>query len=95
MTIDGKGLKLTGKFLKIARLVDEYCEQVGDVEGFIKQLRASGSKADVFMFVHGLHERNPRFAFPYQERDSMADVAISHVERGKPKPYRNRRCQKE
>ena len=77
MTIDGKGLKVTGKFLKIARLADEYCEVVGDVEGFIKQLRVSGSKADMFTFVQGLHQRNPCFAFPHQERDSMAVLPIT------------------
>ena len=76
-TIDGKGLKITGKFLKLARLADEYCVAMGEPEEFIKQMRRSGVKADAFTFVQGLHEEAPRFAFPHQERDSMAVLRVT------------------
>lgn len=77
--VDNKELKITGNLVKTAELKEDWDEDIDDPEGFIKYLRSSGVKADIFTFMQRLPESRPKFKY-YMEWDSIAAIPIISYE---------------
>lgn len=74
--IYGKLLVVTGKFLKIARLKNEWLEDVQDPDLLIQELRTLNSRIDIFTFVQKLPESKPKYNY-IMEWDSIAAIPIT------------------
>jgi hypothetical protein len=75
MQIDGKEVKLRGRFIRIAGVAEGY-EYVDEPEWFLARLRESGVRADLFTFTQRLSATSPRFAYP-MESENVAALAVS------------------
>ena len=75
MHIDGKEVRLNGKFVRIASVAEGY-DHVDDPESFIAILRASRTNADLFTFTQRLSDPLPRFPYP-METDNLATLCVS------------------
>lgn len=76
MRDDNYETTLTGKFIKIAHFKDEWYEDIGDPESFVKRLKENKVKADVFTFWQRLPDTTPKYSY-YMEWDSIAALKIS------------------
>jgi len=76
MIVDDKEIKVIGKFVKIAKLKEEWDEDIDNPEIFVKQLKNSGVKADIFTFMQRLPESKPKYNY-YMEWDSIAAIPIT------------------
>jgi len=76
MLVENKGITVSGKFIKIARLKEEWDEGVEDPVVFVKNLKSSGIKADIFTFMQRLPESKPKYNFA-MEWDSVAAIPIT------------------
>ncbi len=76
MEIDGKEIRVGGKFPRIARLKAEYYEYVGEPRAFVEKLRATRCRAHLFTFLQETPERNPKHAF-HRECESISVISIS------------------
>ena len=79
MIVDGKEIKITGKLIKAAELKEEWDEDIEDPETFIRLLKSSGMKADVFTFMQRLPYSKPKYNY-YREWDSIAAIPITSYE---------------
>jgi hypothetical protein len=79
IVIGGTELVLTGKGAKIARLADEWYEDVTDPERLIAGLKQSPVKADLFTFWQRLPHTSPQFKY-HLEWESIAALPISTYE---------------
>jgi hypothetical protein len=79
MIVDDKEVKVTGKLVKIAELKEDWDEDIEDPEAFIKSLKSSGVKADIFTFMQRLPESRPKYKY-YMEWDSIAAIPITSNE---------------
>jgi len=79
MFVCNKEVRITGRFLRIARLdADEY-QFASDPESLIEGLRKSGKHIDLFTFLQGLPETKPKYDYPV-EWDNLAVLPISTFE---------------
>jgi len=77
--IDDRTVSATGKWIKIAAVVDEELvegETVADPELFVQRLKSSGLKADVFTFAQKLPGVSPRYTYQL-EWDNQAVISIT------------------
>ena len=74
--VDGKEVVITGRFLKTIRLRSESHVSLEDPVSFIRQVKQSRLRADVFTFVQGINDRIPKYAFP-QDADKIAVLPIT------------------
>lgn len=79
MIVDNVDVDLSGRFFKIARLHNEYYDYLVNPSAFIASLKKDIPHADLFTFVPEIHDRIPRFDFPY-EYDSIAVVPLTTYE---------------
>jgi len=79
MIVDDKEIKVTGKLVKIAELKEDWDEDIEDPEAFIKSLKSSGVKADIFTFIQRLPESRPKYNYQ-MEWDSIAAIPITTYE---------------
>lgn len=76
MKIDGKDIKIQGRFVRIARLDGDKYTFPDDPELMVNELRNSGSRIDLFTFLQRLPETTPRYAYP-MEWDNLAVLPVS------------------
>lgn len=76
IAVENIDVRVGGRFLKIARLLDEYYVTVKDPATFSPKLRDTGRRIDLFTFVQELHERIPKYDYHY-EFDSVAVLRLS------------------
>jgi len=74
--VGDKNVSVTGSWLKVARLRDEWHHDVDDPGAFVQDLSRSGAKADVFSFWQRPPNSDPRFDYHY-ERDPIAVLPVS------------------
>lgn len=76
--INGQTVIVTGRWLKIAAVMDEElqdCETIADPDSVVGKVNAAGLKADIFTFSQKLPESIPRY--PYRmELDNFAAIPI-------------------
>lgn len=73
--VAGRSLCLTGRSFRIARLSQEWFEDLDDPAGLVADLKRSGAPADVFSFWQRLPDTVPRFHYRL-EWDSLAVLRI-------------------
>jgi hypothetical protein len=69
-------IRITGRTLRIARLDAELYHYLSDPEPLLKRLSHSNERIDIFTFLQGLPETEPRFKYP-MEWDNLAVVPVS------------------
>jgi hypothetical protein len=75
MRVDTKEITVSGKFVKIARLEEEWYEDIDDPMSLISKLKNSNVKADIFTFWQRLPDIEPKFNY-YMEWDPIAALPI-------------------
>jgi hypothetical protein len=79
MWIDDTEITITGRFIKTARLREEWYRDVEDPSSFILRLKevlkSSRVNADIFTFWQRLPETRPKYAY-YTESDSIAAIPL-------------------
>jgi hypothetical protein len=76
MMVRGKDLQITGGLIRIARLRAEKFDYIDDAPSALADLRASGSRIDLFTFLQKLPRSTPEHDYP-MEWDNVAALAIS------------------
>jgi len=74
--VENKIVITSGKLLKIARIKDEWYEDVEDPEAIIEALKSTKPKPDIFTFWQRLPETKPRYTY-YVEMESIAALPIT------------------
>ena len=72
-------IRTSGRLLRIARLDAELYYFLRDPEPLIDQLRRSKERIDIFTFLQGMPETEPKFKYPI-EQDNLAVLPISTFE---------------
>lgn len=72
-------ISITGKFLKIARMKDEWYEDIVTPEATIKSLKDGRNRTDIFTFWQRLPETEPKYKH-YMEWEYLAAIAITSYE---------------
>ena len=75
-TVANKQVNLSGSWLTIARLEDEWHHDIDDPASFVNELSKSGLKADLFSFWQRLPDTEPRFHY-YHEPDPIAVLRVT------------------
>ena len=76
MKVGGKGIRVEGRFIRIARLEAEGFEFVGDPDAALKALRESGVRVDLFSFTQSLPNTSPKYGYPI-EWHNVAALPVS------------------
>ena len=71
--------RITGRTLRIARLDAELYHFLSDPDSLLKRLRDSKERIDIFTFLQGLPDTDPKFKYS-MEWDNLAAVPISTFE---------------
>jgi hypothetical protein len=74
--IDNKEVIAKGRLIRIAELKEEWDENIEDPEEFIKKLKNSDLKTDIFTFMQNLPESKPKYKY-HVEWDSRAAIQIT------------------
>ncbi len=74
-----KEIVTTGKYIKIARIKEEWDTDVEDPGLLIEKLKEGGVKADIFTFMQRLPESKPKSNY-YMEWDNVAAVPIKNYD---------------
>lgn len=77
--LDNKEITVTGKLIKIARVKDEWYEEVKDFNTLIKALDNTNIKADLFTFWQSLPEIGPKYNY-HMEFENVAAINIISFE---------------
>jgi len=64
--VHDKRLVVKGRFLRVARLQDEWYDDVGDPEAIIETLKRIDSKPDIFTFWQRLPDTTPIYPYYYE-----------------------------
>lgn len=75
MHIDKKQISIEGHIIKIARIINEWEEDIDDPILFIDHLKASKVKLDIFTFWQGIPYTEAKYEY-YMELDNMAVLPI-------------------
>jgi len=75
MQIEGHEITIEGRFLKIARLAEEWYEDVNDPEGLRKRIVEEKIKADILTFWQRIPETRPLYGY-YLEWEYLAALPI-------------------
>ncbi len=78
-TICNHNLVISGKYIKVASIKEEWDEDVIDPERLISEIKSKGLKADIFTFMQRLPESKSKFDYP-MEWDNVAALPISEYE---------------
>lgn len=79
MKVRGKEIKVSGRWIKIARLDADKYQFLEDADSFIDELRKTKIRADIFTFMQGLPSAPPQYKYP-MELDNFAAIPISTFE---------------
>ena len=79
MRVCGNEIKVTGRLLRVARLDAEKYQFLEDPETLINALPKSGVRADLFTFLQGLPETEPKYKYP-MEWDNLAVLPVSNFD---------------
>jgi hypothetical protein len=71
-----KEIKISGRFLRIARLDADLYHFLSDPEPMINRLRGSRDRIDIFTFMQELPSTEPKYKYP-MEWDNLAVLPIS------------------
>lgn len=71
-----KEISITGKLIRIARIKDEWYEDIEDPVTLIEKLKESKINADIFTFWQRLPDKSPIYNY-YIEWDSIAALPVS------------------
>lgn len=74
-----KNIRISGRLLRIARLDAELYHFLSNPEPVIDRLRNSTDHIDIFTFMQGLPETEPKFMYP-MEWDNLAVLPVSTYE---------------
>jgi hypothetical protein len=77
--IEDKEIIVTGELVKMARLKEEWDQDVEAPGIIVKTLKSNGIKADIFTFMQRLPESKPKYNY-YMEWDNVAALPISNYE---------------
>jgi hypothetical protein len=80
MDNSNKEIRISGRTLRVARLDAELYHYLSDPEPLLERLRGSKERVDIFTFLQGLPETEPKFKHP-MEWDNLAVVPISTFEK--------------
>lgn len=72
----GKGIRIEGKVIRIARLDADRYQFVEEPEAVLGGLRSCGTRVDLFTFMQKLPETAPKFRYP-MELDNLAALPVS------------------
>lgn len=73
--VNNKEITVSGKFVKIARLEEEWYEDIDDPVSLISKLKNSNVRADIFTFWQRLPDTKPKYSY-YMEWDNIAAITI-------------------
>jgi hypothetical protein len=76
LTVCGRGIRVEGRLLRIARLDGDKYRFLDDPEPVLANLRKSGTRIDLFTFMQRLPGTSPKCAYP-MEWDNLAAVPVS------------------
>jgi hypothetical protein len=76
ITVDGKQVRVHGRFLRMARLEADKYHFLEDAERFVAQLKSCGTRIDLFTFIQKLPDTTKKYPFP-MEWDNFAALPIS------------------
>jgi hypothetical protein len=77
LNIAGRDVTITGRLVKLARLTEEWYEDIGNPDEFLHHL--VGTKADLFTFWQRLPDQIPRYSY-FMERDEVAALPVVSYE---------------
>lgn len=73
--VDNKEIIVTGRYIKTAKLTDEWYDEVENPKSLIKELRGNNIKADIFTFWQRLPETEPKYSY-YMEYNDLSAIPI-------------------
>jgi len=79
LRINDQAVVAYGKYLNIARIKDEWFENVDDPETIIRTLKSVRPKPDIFTFWQRLPEAEPKFSY-FMEWETLAAIPITTYE---------------
>ncbi len=79
MLVNNKKISITGKYIKMARIEEEWFEDLNDPNSLIQQLKGENIKADIFTFWQRIPNTQPKFNY-YMEWDNIAALSISRYD---------------
>jgi hypothetical protein len=79
VTVYGKEIRISGRFLRIAQLEGDGYEFLADPDTMIDALRRSNVSIDLFTFLQRLPDTSPKYSYP-MEWDNLAVVPVSTFE---------------
>src|SRR5208283_4458212 len=79
MLVDEKEITITGRLIKVARIKDEWYEDIEDPISLLQKIRESQLKADIFTFWQRLPDTEPKYNY-YFEWDYIAATHIKSFE---------------
>jgi len=76
----GKQIRITGKFVRIARLEADTYHFIDDPETMLDGLRKCGARIDLFSFMQTLKEPTPQYKYPMEWANMAVAPAASYEE---------------
>ena len=76
MIVDNKEIKITGRFIKTARLKEEWYEDVDDPKALLEEIKRIKPKPDIFTFWQRLPDIEPKYNY-HMEYDPIAALPIT------------------
>ena len=79
MIVCGKDIRISGKFVRVARIDGDKYNCPDDPEQLVESLRKCGTRIDLFTFLQKLPESKPKYSYP-MEWDNLAAMPVSTFE---------------
>jgi len=79
ISVCGREVRISGRFLRVAQLEGDGYEFLSDPGSMIDALRASNTSIDLFTFLQRLPDTTPQYSYPL-ELDNLAVVPVSTFE---------------
>jgi hypothetical protein len=79
MIVDGRGIQVQGRLVRLARLDGDKYKFLDDPEPVVAGLRKSQMRVDIFTFMQKLSDTSPKYNYPI-EWDNLAVLRVSTFE---------------
>src|SRR5712691_11228670 len=79
LQICNKSLIITGKLVKIARIEEEWFDDVEEPEEIVNALRQNSTKVDIFSFWQRLPDSTPKYQY-HMEWDDIAVLPVKNYD---------------
>lgn len=79
ITINNKEIMIKGKFIKFAKIAEEWYVDIEDPDSIIEKLKNYKVKADIFTFWQRLPENEPKYNY-YMEWENIAALPIKNFD---------------